>query len=337
MLFRVLKFKPRRAARRGSGPVADHPPGAQPGHRLLLGGHRSRASCGSRSATPAGSCGTRPGRSARRATRSTAGTSWRAVAARSSRFLVHHAPQMPGRELPLTIALVELEEGVRMVADVRGNSRGPRHRRRRRRRLGPGRRRADPADLGGGPMKRTSHRHRAARVGAAGHADAGRLDGDRDARLPGRAPRPRPRAVARLEGHLREHPDHDRAGAEVRRRLGARGGRAGVRRPFVRAAARRPGAPLRHAELHRRRSPTTPTACSPSTWSAGCRCGDHVHREGGDRPMTLGRRSAARRRSPASARPSSPRSPAAPSCSSPARRPWRRSPTPGSRRPTSTA
>ena len=42
-------------------------------------------------------------------------------------FLVHHAPQMPGRELPLTIALVELEESrhagspVRMVADVRGN------------------------------------------------------------------------------------------------------------------------------------------------------------------------------------------------------------------------
>jgi uncharacterized protein len=36
-------------------------------------------------------------------------------------FLVHHAPQMPGRELPVTIALVELEEGPRFVADVRGN------------------------------------------------------------------------------------------------------------------------------------------------------------------------------------------------------------------------
>ena len=33
-------------------------------------------------------------------------------------FLVHHAPKMPGRQLPLTIALVELEEGVRMVATV---------------------------------------------------------------------------------------------------------------------------------------------------------------------------------------------------------------------------
>jgi uncharacterized OB-fold protein len=42
-------------------------------------------------------------------------------------FLVHHAPQMPGRELPLTIALVELDEfrqaqpPIRFVADVRGN------------------------------------------------------------------------------------------------------------------------------------------------------------------------------------------------------------------------
>ena len=42
-------------------------------------------------------------------------------------FLVHHAPQMPGRELPLTIALVELEESrkarspIRVVADVRSN------------------------------------------------------------------------------------------------------------------------------------------------------------------------------------------------------------------------
>jgi uncharacterized OB-fold protein len=36
-------------------------------------------------------------------------------------FLVHHAPQLPGRALPVTIALVELEEGVRHVADVRGN------------------------------------------------------------------------------------------------------------------------------------------------------------------------------------------------------------------------
>jgi uncharacterized OB-fold protein len=35
-------------------------------------------------------------------------------------FVVHHAPRMPGRELPVTLALVELDEGVRMVATVTG-------------------------------------------------------------------------------------------------------------------------------------------------------------------------------------------------------------------------
>lgn len=35
-------------------------------------------------------------------------------------YLVHHAPQVPGKELPLTIALVDLDEGVRMVAEMTG-------------------------------------------------------------------------------------------------------------------------------------------------------------------------------------------------------------------------
>jgi uncharacterized protein len=35
-------------------------------------------------------------------------------------FLVHYAPQLPGKELPVTLALVELEEGVRMVGEVKG-------------------------------------------------------------------------------------------------------------------------------------------------------------------------------------------------------------------------
>ncbi len=35
-------------------------------------------------------------------------------------FLVHHAPVVPGKQLPLTLALVELEEGVRMVGEVSG-------------------------------------------------------------------------------------------------------------------------------------------------------------------------------------------------------------------------
>ncbi len=33
-------------------------------------------------------------------------------------FLVHHAPVVPGKQLPLTLVLVELDEGVRMVGEV---------------------------------------------------------------------------------------------------------------------------------------------------------------------------------------------------------------------------
>ena len=35
-------------------------------------------------------------------------------------YQVHHAPQVPGKELPLTIALVDLDEGVRMAAEMTG-------------------------------------------------------------------------------------------------------------------------------------------------------------------------------------------------------------------------
>lgn len=35
-------------------------------------------------------------------------------------FVVHHAPKVPGRSLPFVIALVELEEGVRMLGELRG-------------------------------------------------------------------------------------------------------------------------------------------------------------------------------------------------------------------------
>lgn len=35
-------------------------------------------------------------------------------------FVTHHAPKVPGRTLPFVIALVELEEGVRMLGELRG-------------------------------------------------------------------------------------------------------------------------------------------------------------------------------------------------------------------------
>jgi uncharacterized protein len=35
-------------------------------------------------------------------------------------FLVHHAPLVPGKQLPLTVALIELDEGVRMIGEITG-------------------------------------------------------------------------------------------------------------------------------------------------------------------------------------------------------------------------
>ncbi|WP_410874393.1 bifunctional MaoC family dehydratase N-terminal/OB-fold nucleic acid binding domain-containing protein [Nocardia sp. A7] len=35
-------------------------------------------------------------------------------------FVVHHAPKVPGRDLPFVVALVELDEGVRVLGELRG-------------------------------------------------------------------------------------------------------------------------------------------------------------------------------------------------------------------------
>lgn len=36
-------------------------------------------------------------------------------------FLVHHAPRLPGKQLPITLALIELEEGPRIVGEIQAN------------------------------------------------------------------------------------------------------------------------------------------------------------------------------------------------------------------------
>ena len=164
-------------------------------------------------------------------------------------YVVHRHPPVPGKELPIVIALIDLDEGVRMVGEVvdvaddeieigmAAAGRLPRDRRR-----------ADPAGLEEGdedPRGRPGH----PRVEPADDADHDREHRDRDPGLAGRAPRPRRRPGGRLQGHLHEHPDHQRAGREVRRRLGRPGHRAqGHRDP-----ARRASAPLRHADLQRDR------------------------------------------------------------------------------------
>ena len=94
------------------------PPDGQPRHAVLLGGHRGRASCGSRSATPAARCATRPARRARLRRAATAATSSPPGAARSSPTSCTAHPPVPGKELPIVLALIDLDEGVRMVGEV---------------------------------------------------------------------------------------------------------------------------------------------------------------------------------------------------------------------------
>ena len=72
-------------------------------------------------------------------------------------FVVNHYPQVPAFDYPLVVALVELEEGTRLVANVsRHHPRGRGHRHAGGRRLRGLRRRPDPAGVpsGTGPTRR---------------------------------------------------------------------------------------------------------------------------------------------------------------------------------------
>jgi len=128
MLFRVLKFKPRPRAPKSEGP--DRSKIIRPVRNqdtdffwegTQLGELRVQKcnACGELRHPPGPVCPTCHAMDRGYVVASGRGTIFS--------FLVHHAPQMPGRELPVTIALVELEEfrqaqpPVRFVADVRGN------------------------------------------------------------------------------------------------------------------------------------------------------------------------------------------------------------------------
>ena len=129
-------------------------------------------------------------------------------------YVVHHHPPVPGKRLPMVVALVQLPEGVRMVGEMPGV-------------------RPDQVWIGLPvqatfvrvdedltlPAWRPTDRDAA---GAGDRRDAHLRDrlGAGDPRLPGRAPRPGPRRRAGGEGHLRQHLDHDRAGPALRLGLG---------------------------------------------------------------------------------------------------------------------
>ena len=138
-------------------------------------------------------------------------------------YVVQHHPPVPGKQLPIVVALVALAEGVRMVGELLGAEPGAgAHRPAGPRRVRPGGRRADAARVAGG---RADDQPRPAPAGCPELAD--RRDPDvrdrlraRHQRLPGRAPRPGPGGRAGQQGHLHQHPDHDGPGAAVRHRLG---------------------------------------------------------------------------------------------------------------------
>ena len=147
-------------------------------------------------------------------------------------YVVHHHPPVPGKRLPMVVALVQLPEGVRMVGEMPGvrpdqvriglpvratfvaGGRGPDAAR-----LAVLARGGDPPDL---PARASPGEAQKDAPGPGDRRDAHLRDrlGAGDPRLPGRAPRPGPRRRAGGEGHLRQHLDHDRAGPALRLGLG---------------------------------------------------------------------------------------------------------------------
>ena len=111
MLFRVLKFIPRDGRH-------DGPPDGQPRLPVLLGRHQGRRAADPevqrlrREAVPA-----RPGLPVA-ATAYDRGYDVAAGTGTVFSYVVHRHPPVPGKELPIVIALIDLDEGVRMVGEV---------------------------------------------------------------------------------------------------------------------------------------------------------------------------------------------------------------------------
>ena len=125
MLFRVLKFRPKTPGLPTQHRQRPSPARTCCGRRSRRtpsssGTARPRASCGSSAAAGAARCGTRPGRCARRAARARPGYVVAAGTGEVYSYVVHHHPPVPGKQLPIVVALVELPEGVRMVGELLG-------------------------------------------------------------------------------------------------------------------------------------------------------------------------------------------------------------------------
>ena len=173
MDFRILKFRPQpRPATSAASPVMR--PQVSPDTAFFWAG----TAAGELRIQRCGKCGALrhpPGPMCPRCRvpqRPAGGETGYAVAAGTGEvysYVVHHHPPVPGKTLPLVIALVELPEGVRMVGELLGVRPGPGADRP----AGPGRvrprrRRADPAGLAArrsarrrGPSRPAGHARRA--------------------------------------------------------------------------------------------------------------------------------------------------------------------------------
>jgi uncharacterized OB-fold protein/acyl dehydratase len=120
MLFRVLKFTPRRAAGRRAGAAAGPArPAIGPDTRFFWDGARAGelriqrcGECGALRHPPGPMCPRCHAVARDHIRASGRGTVYS--------FVVHHHPPVPGREAPFVVGLIELAEGVRMVGNVIG-------------------------------------------------------------------------------------------------------------------------------------------------------------------------------------------------------------------------
>ena len=123
MMFRVLKFEP---GRRAGRPATRVDPVARPCARwstedtAYFWEGTPPASSGSSAATRAARCGTRPGPAVPVVPAIDRGHVVASGTGTVDSYVVHHAPQVPGKKLPLVLAVVELDEGVRMIGELRG-------------------------------------------------------------------------------------------------------------------------------------------------------------------------------------------------------------------------
>lgn len=119
-LFRVLKFKPRHRTPQRAGATAGPPrPAIGPDTRFFWDGARAGelriqrcAKCGALRHPPGPMCPRCHALERDHVTASGHGTVYS--------YVVHHHPPIPGREPPFVVALIELDEGVRMVGNLVG-------------------------------------------------------------------------------------------------------------------------------------------------------------------------------------------------------------------------